>query len=228
MAFPPTSASHGMIDVAFTRADLRPADVAVVIDVLRATSTATQALAAGYRSVLCVESVESRSRCAGRGACSRASAAASARRASTRATRPARPRTAEATSWSWPPRTERRQSSLRRRTPRSSCSRACSTSTPWSPRWRAPTSRSSVRAPMARWRWRMSTSPGASARACGGGGDGCRARGGARRALLPDGAGRARAERRRRGAPGRRPGRRHRRLRRGVNPRRRRARVGGG
>jgi len=47
-----------MIDVAFTRADLRPADVAVVIDVLRATSTATQALAAGYRSVLCVESVE--------------------------------------------------------------------------------------------------------------------------------------------------------------------------
>ena len=47
-----------MIDVAFTRADLRPADVAVVIDVLRATTTATQALAAGYRSVLCVESVE--------------------------------------------------------------------------------------------------------------------------------------------------------------------------
>jgi 2-phosphosulfolactate phosphatase len=47
-----------MIDVAFTRADLRPADVAVVIDVLRATTTATQALAAGYRSVLCVESIE--------------------------------------------------------------------------------------------------------------------------------------------------------------------------
>ena len=43
-----------MIDVAFTRAELRPADVAVVVDVLRATSTATQALASGYRSVLCV------------------------------------------------------------------------------------------------------------------------------------------------------------------------------
>jgi 2-phosphosulfolactate phosphatase len=43
-----------VIDVAFTRAELRPADVAVVVDVLRATSTATQALASGYRSVLCV------------------------------------------------------------------------------------------------------------------------------------------------------------------------------
>lgn len=47
-----------MIDVALTRADLRPADVAVVIDVLRATSTATQALAAGYHSVLCVDRIE--------------------------------------------------------------------------------------------------------------------------------------------------------------------------
>jgi 2-phosphosulfolactate phosphatase len=47
-----------MIDVAFTRADLRRADVAVVIDALRATSTATQALAAGYRRVLCAESIE--------------------------------------------------------------------------------------------------------------------------------------------------------------------------
>ena len=47
-----------MIDVALTRADLRAADVAVVVDVLRATSTATQALAAGYRSVLCAESIE--------------------------------------------------------------------------------------------------------------------------------------------------------------------------
>ena len=36
-----------MIEVAFTRADLRDGDVAVVVDVLRATSTATQALAAG-------------------------------------------------------------------------------------------------------------------------------------------------------------------------------------
>jgi len=47
-----------VIDVAFTRRDLRPADVAVVIDVLRATSTAVQALASGYRSVLCVGGVE--------------------------------------------------------------------------------------------------------------------------------------------------------------------------
>jgi 2-phosphosulfolactate phosphatase len=48
-----------VIDVAFTADGLRAADVAVVIDVLRATSTATQALAAGYRQVLCVGSVES-------------------------------------------------------------------------------------------------------------------------------------------------------------------------
>ena len=47
-----------MIDVALTRADLRAADVAVVVDVLRATSTATQALASGYRALLCAESVE--------------------------------------------------------------------------------------------------------------------------------------------------------------------------
>jgi 2-phosphosulfolactate phosphatase len=46
-----------MIDVAVTRAELRSASVAVVIDVLRATSTVTQALAAGYRRVLCAESV---------------------------------------------------------------------------------------------------------------------------------------------------------------------------
>jgi 2-phosphosulfolactate phosphatase len=47
-----------MIDVAFTAAEARPADLAVVIDVLRATSTATQALAAGYRAVICADSVE--------------------------------------------------------------------------------------------------------------------------------------------------------------------------
>jgi 2-phosphosulfolactate phosphatase len=46
-----------MIDVALTRADLRPATLAVVIDVLRATSTITQALAAGYETVLCADSV---------------------------------------------------------------------------------------------------------------------------------------------------------------------------
>jgi 2-phosphosulfolactate phosphatase len=47
-----------VIDVAFTRAELRPAEVAVVVDVLRATSTATQALASGYQRVLCAETVE--------------------------------------------------------------------------------------------------------------------------------------------------------------------------
>lgn len=47
-----------MIDVAFTPADLRAADVAVVIDVLRATSTATQALSSGYRRVLMVDTLE--------------------------------------------------------------------------------------------------------------------------------------------------------------------------
>jgi 2-phosphosulfolactate phosphatase len=47
-----------VIDVAFTADGMRAADVAVVIDVLRATSTATQALAAGYRRVLCVGSVQ--------------------------------------------------------------------------------------------------------------------------------------------------------------------------
>ncbi len=47
-----------VIDVAMTQSDLRPADVAVVIDVLRATSTATRALAAGYRRVLCADTIE--------------------------------------------------------------------------------------------------------------------------------------------------------------------------
>jgi 2-phosphosulfolactate phosphatase len=47
-----------VIDVALTRADVRPADVAVVIDVLRATSTVTQALDSGYRRVLCAATVE--------------------------------------------------------------------------------------------------------------------------------------------------------------------------
>jgi 2-phosphosulfolactate phosphatase len=47
-----------VIEVALTPAQLRDADVTVVIDVLRATSTATQALASGYRSVRCVDSLE--------------------------------------------------------------------------------------------------------------------------------------------------------------------------
>jgi 2-phosphosulfolactate phosphatase len=47
-----------VIDVAFTRAELRPADLTVVIDVLRATSTATTALYLGFAEVVLVESVE--------------------------------------------------------------------------------------------------------------------------------------------------------------------------
>ncbi len=47
-----------MIDVALTRAGLRCARVVVVVDVLRATSTITQALAAGYERVLCTDSVQ--------------------------------------------------------------------------------------------------------------------------------------------------------------------------
>jgi 2-phosphosulfolactate phosphatase len=47
-----------LIDVAQTRAELRSAGLVVVIDVLRATSTITQALAAGYGKVLCTDSVE--------------------------------------------------------------------------------------------------------------------------------------------------------------------------
>jgi 2-phosphosulfolactate phosphatase len=47
-----------MIDVAFTPAEIRAVDVAVVVDVLRATTTATQALASGYQRVLCVDSLE--------------------------------------------------------------------------------------------------------------------------------------------------------------------------
>jgi len=47
-----------MIDVAFTPAEAREVDVSVVVDVLRATTTATQALASGYRRVVCVDSLE--------------------------------------------------------------------------------------------------------------------------------------------------------------------------
>ncbi len=47
-----------MIDVAFTRAEARPADVTIVIDVLRATSTIVQALHAGYRRVLCADGLD--------------------------------------------------------------------------------------------------------------------------------------------------------------------------
>jgi len=47
-----------MIDVAFLGAAVRPAGTAVVIDVLRATSTITLALASGYERVLVAGSVE--------------------------------------------------------------------------------------------------------------------------------------------------------------------------
>jgi 2-phosphosulfolactate phosphatase len=46
------------VDVAFTRAGARRADVTVVIDALRATTTIVQALAAGYQRVLAVDSLE--------------------------------------------------------------------------------------------------------------------------------------------------------------------------
>ena len=46
------------VDVAFTPAELAPSPVAVVVDVLRATSTIAQALASGYRRVLCCAEIE--------------------------------------------------------------------------------------------------------------------------------------------------------------------------
>lgn len=46
------------VHVAFTPAEEVTAPLGIVIDVLRATSTITQALAHGYRRVLCVEEVE--------------------------------------------------------------------------------------------------------------------------------------------------------------------------
>ncbi len=47
-----------LIDVALTPAKIAPAEIAVVIDVLRASSTIVQALDAGYTGVLCCESVD--------------------------------------------------------------------------------------------------------------------------------------------------------------------------
>jgi 2-phosphosulfolactate phosphatase len=51
------SAGRATIHVAFTRAEIPPADIAVVVDVLRATSTIVQALDSGYSRVLCCESL---------------------------------------------------------------------------------------------------------------------------------------------------------------------------
>jgi 2-phosphosulfolactate phosphatase len=56
------------VHVAFTPAEEVSAPVGIVVDVLRATSTMTQALAAGYRRVLCCAEVEeARSVAAGEG-----------------------------------------------------------------------------------------------------------------------------------------------------------------
>ena len=46
------------IDVAFTPAEAGPAHVAIVVDVMRATSTIAQALASGYRRVLCCGEID--------------------------------------------------------------------------------------------------------------------------------------------------------------------------
>jgi 2-phosphosulfolactate phosphatase len=46
------------IDVAFTSAEAGPAHVAIVVDVMRATSTIAQALASGYRRVLCCGEID--------------------------------------------------------------------------------------------------------------------------------------------------------------------------
>ncbi|MEN3312937.1 MAG: 2-phosphosulfolactate phosphatase [Actinomycetota bacterium] len=46
------------IDVAFTPVATAPAQTGVVVDVLRATSTIAQALASGYRRVLCCAEIE--------------------------------------------------------------------------------------------------------------------------------------------------------------------------
>src|ERR687887_246214 len=46
------------IHVAFTSAEAAPAPVGIVVDVLRATSTIAQALAVGYRRVLCCVEID--------------------------------------------------------------------------------------------------------------------------------------------------------------------------
>ena len=47
-----------IVHVAFTPGEQAPAPVGIVVDVLRATSTMTQALAAGYERVLCCAEIE--------------------------------------------------------------------------------------------------------------------------------------------------------------------------
>jgi len=47
-----------LVHVAFTPGEQTPAPIGIVVDVLRATSTMTQAIAAGYRRVLCCAEVD--------------------------------------------------------------------------------------------------------------------------------------------------------------------------
>ena len=56
-----------VVRVAFTPAEALAAPVGIVVDVLRATSTITQALAAGYRRVLCCAEIEEARALAGNG-----------------------------------------------------------------------------------------------------------------------------------------------------------------
>jgi 2-phosphosulfolactate phosphatase len=52
-----TRRSVNAVDVCFTPREIRPVEVAVVVDVLRASSTTVQALAVGYQRVVCCESI---------------------------------------------------------------------------------------------------------------------------------------------------------------------------
>jgi 2-phosphosulfolactate phosphatase len=47
-----------LVHVAFTPGEQTPAPIGIVVDVLRATSTITQALASGYRRVLCCAEID--------------------------------------------------------------------------------------------------------------------------------------------------------------------------
>src|SRR5438552_2660800 len=47
-----------LVHVAFTPGESTPARIGIVVDVLRATSTITQALASGYRRVLCCAEID--------------------------------------------------------------------------------------------------------------------------------------------------------------------------
>src|SRR5256885_10875077 len=46
------------VHVAFTPGEAAPAEIGIVVDVLRATSTIAQALASGYRRVLCCSELD--------------------------------------------------------------------------------------------------------------------------------------------------------------------------